>query len=238
MNIPNILKSSLALDFHENSKRSYPKSVFGKNCNKIYPNTSVMELVPEEILCRLDTCLSNRVSNREFSEEPLSFSKLSTLINLSAARRNFDAGIEHRMYPSAGGRFPLELYVVSFKSDYLKSGVYHYNVITNMLELMFEGNYSKDVMKICNNQSFVEEASCALIIAANFENTMEKYGERGYRYVLLDAGHLGQNIYLVSTALELGVVAIGGFDDDDLNRLLRLNGSYESSLYVFALGNN
>lgn len=72
-------------------------------------------------------------------------------------------------------------------------------------------------------------------IELRMEN-LRKYKERGYRFVLLDAGHIGQNLYLMATALDLSVVSIGGFFDDDVNDLLRLDGVNESALYVIAVG--
>jgi SagB-type dehydrogenase family enzyme len=69
-----------------------------------------------------------------------------------------------------------------------------------------------------------------------FNRTKIKYGERGYRYILLDAGYIGENIYLVSNAMGLGVVSIGGFIDDDINELLDINGVDEAVIYIFAIG--
>ena len=76
----------------------------------------------------------------------------------------------------------------------------------------------------------------ALIITGTFTKAITKYGERGYRYILLDAGHVGQNIYLVATALGLGVVGVCGFYDERVDDLLSLDGRMESTLYVFLLG--
>lgn len=75
-----------------------------------------------------------------------------------------------------------------------------------------------------------------IIITACFNRTLQKYGERGYRYVFLDAGHVGENIYLSSSYLNLGCVAIGGFDDDKLNDTLGIDGKNESSIYVLTIG--
>jgi len=65
---------------------------------------------------------------------------------------------------------------------------------------------------------------------------MFKYNERGYRFVLLDAGHLGQNVCLMATAMNLGVLPIGGFLDDELNRLLDIDGVHESVVYPLLVG--
>ena len=75
-----------------------------------------------------------------------------------------------------------------------------------------------------------------MIITGTFVKAVTKYGERGYRYVLLDAGHIGQNIYLIATALNLGVVGVCGFYDDKVNSLLSIDGLNESTLYIMLLG--
>jgi SagB-type dehydrogenase family enzyme len=75
-------------------------------------------------------------------------------------------------------------------------------------------------------------------MTAVFNRNQMKYGERGYRYILFEAGHIAQNVYLVSNAMDIGAVALGGFDDDLLNDFLEIDGEDESAVYAVVLGKN
>ena len=74
------------------------------------------------------------------------------------------------------------------------------------------------------------------MITALFQRTRWKYRERTYRYVMMETGHVGQNLYLAATALGLGVCAVGAFFDDALNDLLGLDGQTEAALYITSVG--
>ena len=80
------------------------------------------------------------------------------------------------------------------------------------------------------------QANVCFVISALFQRTRWKYHERTYRYVLMEAGHLGQNLYLAATALGLGACAVGAFFDDTLNQLLGLDGEQEAALYLVSVG--
>jgi SagB-type dehydrogenase family enzyme len=82
----------------------------------------------------------------------------------------------------------------------------------------------------------VSQASLVVIMVAVFARTCRKYGERGYRFVLLDCGHVAQNLHLVATAIGLGSVGIGGFLDDELNDVLDLDGVGEAVVHTIAVG--
>lgn len=187
---------------------------------------------------KFSTVLLNRRSSREFKIGSINLVMLSKLLFFSAGVNHLEEGIKFskRTYPSAGARYPLELYLVLFRPiGRLEQGIYHYNVKRHSLELIGLGDYKNELMKICG-QGWIKEALLIILISAVFDRTQTKYGERGYRYVLLDAGHLAQNIYLTSTALRLGCCAIGGFIDDQANSLLDLDGIKESVIYLAAIG--
>ena len=98
------------------------------------------------------------------------------------------------------------------------------------------GDPTKSLYQACCYQQYVHQAAVVVLISGVFQRTKRKYGERGYRYVLLDVGHLGQNIYLACTALGLAVMTTCGFFDEPANELLRLDGIDESMLYVAFIG--
>ncbi len=82
----------------------------------------------------------------------------------------------------------------------------------------------------------VLQASMVLVITAIFQRNQWKYQERAYRYVLLDAGHLGENLYLAATSLGLGPCGIGAFLDDEVNRLVGVGGREETAVYLVSIG--
>lgn len=187
----------------------------------------------------LEKIIKNRRSIRKFSNKPISLNDISRILfyssGLTYLHHNWNK--TRRAYPSAGARYPLELYLIILKETKgLKKGIYHYNVRKHALELLLAGDYK---VKICEyvNQKWVKRASVIIIITAIFDRTKIKYGERGYRYVFLDAGHLSQNIHLISTGLNLGCCAIGGFLDNEIGELLDLDNEKEAVIYINVIGN-
>ncbi|OGK64549.1 hypothetical protein A2313_00870 [Candidatus Roizmanbacteria bacterium RIFOXYB2_FULL_41_10] len=180
----------------------------------------------------LQNVLKQRQSSRQFGLKPISKTKLSQLLHYGAGLIN-PQNNEKRAYPSAGGRYPLEIYLLSLKTE-LPTGLYHYYIRNHSLEQlpMVEDLKIKDAFE----ENWVSRASLLIIITAVFKRTTIKYGDRGYRYILMESGHLGQNLYLVGQSLNLGCCAIGGFVDNQINQWLDLDGNQESAIYVLALG--
>ena len=164
---------------------------------------------------------------------------LSRLLTLSCGIRSVNEGESFRTYPSAGGRYPVEVYIAVFDSNELEKGLYHYNVRDDALEFIKSESYSEKVLEFYQNQTEIVKTKypCAILLSMVFSRTMAKYSERGYRYILLDAGHLSQNLYLVATYLGMGIVEFGaGVESDDyLDDLLGL-AQWESFFLGFALG--
>lgn len=187
----------------------------------------------------LDDILQRRRSVREFVLGPLGLTAVGQLLHASYGLRGYRHVDEQWAYdrysPSAGGLYPLELYVATQAVEGLPDGVYHYDARAHQLELMYTALVHSQVADITIGQQMIRDANLVIVISAIFERTMWKYGQRGYRYVWLEAGHLGQNLHLVSVALGLGAVAIGGFFDDEMNRLLELPGE-EDAIYLVCVG--
>lgn len=175
--------------------------------------------------------LKKRSSIRNFSLSPLTLQKISSLLFACAS---YNQSSEKRTYPSAGGRYPLEIYLISLNTQ-LKKGVYHYYVKNHSLEKIF--NINQELLSQSFTQKWVLNSAVIIVITAIFQRTCIKYGNRGYRYILLEAGHLGQNLSLACCANKLGCCSLGGFIDDNLNQLLHINGNDESVIYTFAVGN-
>lgn len=187
--------------------------------------------------------LLRRESNRDFKGGGINLESISKILyfsggirNYPEAERDFDNSV--RMYPSAGARYPLEIYFILFNSDDVGPGLYHYNVKQNSIELLMEGNFREEAISMTSstNKELVEKSDMLMIITAVYPRTVIKYGERGWRYCFLDAGHLGQNIYLVSSRINLKCCSVGGFFDNKIIEFLDINEEYEVPLYLFTIG--
>jgi SagB-type dehydrogenase family enzyme len=214
---------------------------------KSYPIASKIKLKSpkENRKVSLEKVLTKRRSTRTFSKKPIPVSKISQLLQLSygvsgsssITSNNETHSYELRSAPSAGALYSCEVYLVALNVKSIERGVYHYLPEASELEkLKSNGNLEELIHEGIIDPKQFQNWSAALIISGSFIKAVTKYGERGYRYVLLDAGHIGQNIYLVGTSLKLGVVGVCGFYDDKVNKLLFLDGQNESSLYIMLLG--
>jgi SagB-type dehydrogenase family enzyme len=188
----------------------------------------------------LGETLQRRESVRDFLLQPLPLETVGRLLNTCYGVRGYRQ-IEgqwtyDRPTPSAGGLYPLELYIAAQMVDDLVDGIYHYDARSHQLELRRTGVIHPDVASATLDQEMIHSANLVVAITAIFQRTMWKYRQRGYRYVWLDAGHLGQNLYLVATALGLGAMAVGGFYDAELNDLFALPADEEDVIYMVCIG--
>jgi len=113
--------------------------------------------------------------------------------------------------------------------------VYKYNPEGHELVKVRDGDVREQLAVATLGQTCVKEGTISIVIAAVYERTTGKYGERGVRYVHMEAGHTAQNIYLQATALDLGMVTVGAFHDDQVKDIVGLSGN-ESPLYVIPVG--
>jgi SagB-type dehydrogenase family enzyme len=141
-----------------------------------------------------------------------------------------------RAVPSAGACYPLELYVAAAAVAGAEPGLYHYNVLDHALEVVRLGAFRSELRHLFLDQPRVADAAAVLLFAAVFRRTAARYGARGYRYVMFEAGHAAQNACLVAGSLGLGSLCLGGFHDARLNRFLGLDGVSEAALYGVAVG--
>jgi SagB-type dehydrogenase family enzyme len=160
---------------------------------------------------------------RDFSAEPLTQAQLSQV--LWAAQGITDRGGALRAVPSAGATYPLEVYVVCGQDGVagVGAGVYQYNVAQHSLTLHHAGDLRSDLARAALSQGFISETPLTIVICASFRRTARGYGRRGERYVHIEVGHTGQNIYLEAAALGLATVAIGAFRDEAVREALKLD---------------
>jgi len=226
--ILNVKKTKLPYKkWHGSWKRIYFKS---------YPRLKEV-ILPKPVMnshFSLTTSLKQRCSRRDFHKVKISKEKLSTLLFYGSGLRYYkDENESRRFYPSAGGRYPLETYVISLNTE-LDKGVYHYNLKRHVLETIKSLNKFEHQRYF--DQRFIPQSSFIILLTAVFKRSVIKYGDRSYRYILIETGHLAQNLYLLSTILKLKCCAIGSFIDDKINSLLDINGVDESIIYILTFG--
>ncbi len=179
----------------------------------------------------VEEAIAKRRSIRSYTDEPITLDQLSQL--LWAAQGVTEERRKYRSAPSAGPTYPFEVYLVVGNVKGLSPGIYHYLPEEHALEAVKTGEFRRELQRAALNQEWVGNAPVDIVLVAFYERTTRVYGERGVRYVHMEAGHIGQNIYLQATALGLGTVAVGAFDDDDVRRLLETDGE---PLYIFPVG--
>lgn len=182
------------------------------------------------------TVIKKRRSQREFTQEPISLPHLSQL--LSATQGITHTAFDHsfRACPSAGALYPIETYLVVNRVEKLAPGIYHFYIPKHLLEVLAQGSFGSDLAEGALGQDMVGTAPVVFVWTAVVQRSKWKYKERGYRYIYLDAGHIGQNLYLAATALNLGCCTIGALFDEDVNQLIGLDGKGETVVYMGAVG--
>jgi len=174
-----------------------------------------------------ESVLYHRRSERTFGKQELSTEQISQL--LWACQGITENTWRFRTAPSSGATYPLEVYVCK------KDGVYHYLPESHSLEQTKKVDVRPALVRASLGQAFVGEAPAVFVIAADFDRTREKYGNRAERYVPMEAGHAAQNLLLQAVALGLVGCPVGAFWDDALVRSLELPFQHEP-LYMIPIG--
>lgn len=210
---------------------------------KTYPSARVKIELPE-VRPRpgspIQEVIEKRRSIREFAATPLELEELAQLLHYSygitEVRRYSNVTQSYRASPSAGGLYPLEIYPVLFNVNGTEPGIYHYNVLEHALESVRLGDHQDTLWSYTIRQEWVQQTSFLFVITGIPGRLLWKYRERGYRYVLIEAGHVAQNTYLVGTAMGIGICSIGGFLDDELAQFMFLDGVQEFPIYIVGGG--
>lgn len=188
---------------------------------------------------RVATAIAKRRSRREYADEPIPLAELGQLLWAAQGVTQRKVGtVDFRAAPSAGATYPLEVFVVPDEPgiEDVEPGVFHYRQDDHQLERVRSGSFGSRLQWIAIDQEWVGEAAMNIVITSIDERTTERYGVRGRRrYVPMEAGHVGQNIYLQAESLGLSTVAIGAFRDDALRSLLDI-GEDHRPLYIYPVG--
>lgn len=202
----------------------------------------------------LDRAIASRRTCRSFSGKPCFLTQLARVLRNACGTRclgpdrsrlpasgsgesHFARGAPEiqRTVPSAGGLYPLEMYCAAFRVRGLDPGLYHYDSLSHALlplsDPMDQGEFAEATL----HEGLIHRCCCVLIIAAAPSQVLGKYEDRGYRYILLEAGHVAQNVLLTAADEKLASVPLGGFLDDELMGMLCTDGIW-SPVYLIALG--
>lgn len=237
--------------YHENSKLSgFPLGLMDSPLamwqDALLPSLSYAShpataLPPPRMLGQpLEQALRERKSVADLERRELALDAVATLLHFAygITRPNPRAGFPHgfRAVPSGGALYPLELYFNAACVDGLEGGIYHYEPVANVVRRIVDGDQTAAIAEGFFFREIAEKASLIVFITGLFERTTMKYGERGYRFALLEAGHVAQNLALVTAALGLQGLSIGGFYDRRIDALLDIDGVDQSTLYAYAAG--
>jgi SagB-type dehydrogenase family enzyme len=208
---------------------------------KEYPCAPSTALTSRDLSRSTGEAMRDRISCRSFSETPLALDALGAMLAVSyGVEGEFSIGSRQyleRPVPSGGGLYPLELYPIVRRVDGLEAGIYHYAPLTHALEQLTVAQFSPAfISQLFMNQPYLSEAAAIILMTAVVERSMHKYGDRGYRYILLECGHVAQNICLAAACMDLGSLPIGGFFDGYLAELMGIDLEEEIIVYGMAVG--
>ncbi|WBY06413.1 SagB/ThcOx family dehydrogenase [Sphingomonas sp. 7/4-4] len=196
-----------------------------------------LDLPPATALpAALQAVVARRRTARAFGSEALDLADLAALLSASAAVTLPAQRRPLRAIPSAGALFPLELFIALPASETAPARLLHFDPIDSRLAVLKAGDAAKGLATCFVDPTLITQARAVFLIAGIFERSTFKYGERGYRFVLLEAGHLAQALIIAAEALGLAAAPLGGFFDRDLDDWLGLDGLQAGAVYAVAVG--
>jgi SagB-type dehydrogenase family enzyme len=186
----------------------------------------------------LRLALEARESVRRYANQPLELAELSYLLWCTQGVKGVQGDYAtFRNVPSAGARHAFETYLLVNHVESLPPGLYRFLALEHKLVAVdLEPGIAEAITKACWDQAMVQRCAVTFIWVAVAERMTWRYGQRGYRYIHLDAGHVCQNLYLAAEAIEGGVCAIAAFSDEDMNHLLGLDGEEQFVIYLATMG--
>jgi SagB-type dehydrogenase family enzyme len=239
------LVGTIGDDFHRTTKYVRGKMAGGyldwlskPEVYKQYGNQKTIKLsFPEQVkTLSFNDTIRLRRSIRGFSSKPMSLELVGYLLWYSTGIQRVEQGYAFRNAPSAGALYPIETYLFAKNIEGLTQGLYHYDIKSHLLETLVVGDFSISLVRACLGQPMLASAQVVFIWSAVFARSKWKYKQRAYRYVYLDCGHIGQNLALSATTLGLGSCQVGAFYDDEINKILGLDGKEESVIYLSVVG--
>jgi SagB-type dehydrogenase family enzyme len=244
--------------FHENSKMSryerHPTFPFHPSDAQVvrvmrslrtvkrytdFPKVALpRELAPADK--SFDDLVLERRTARSFGSGAISLPALAKILyfsyGITADNAETDFPRPFRAVPSGGALFPLELYLHATRVQGLESGLYHFDPEDMTLDVLRRGDEIDRLAPILVQADLARQAAALVLVTAVFYRSTFKYGDRGYRFVLIEAGHLAENAVLAAGSTGLASASIGGFADREVDRYLGIDGLSESTVYALLLG--
>jgi SagB-type dehydrogenase family enzyme len=203
---------------------------------KRYPEAERFELPPAtRLTATLENAIRRRLSERSFADDPLPLDALATLLRLGSGI-TAQGDLPRRGAPSAGGLYAVETYPIAVRVEGIDAGVYHYAVLDDDLELVHRMPGREAMEGFMPPELYDGRPALVLALSVIFARVQAKYLERGYRFALLEAGHIAQNFLLTATALGLSAVPVGGFWDDPFNEFMGFDPITEAVVYSVLVG--
>lgn len=185
----------------------------------------------------LRECIEKRRSFRDYSNKPLSLEELSYLLWCTQGVTEITPKNLLRNVPSAGARHAFETYILVKNVAGLKPGIYRLIGTKHcLIEHNLDAGIAQKVKDACNGQDLFDPCAVVFMWAAVAYRMTWRYWERGYRYILMDSGHVCQNLYLAAESIDCGACAVAAYDDDELNKLLGLDGVDQFIVYIGVVG--
>jgi SagB-type dehydrogenase family enzyme len=198
---------------------------------------------PDPVVTPFSEIMARRRSCRSFTGQRITIDELSeTLSSVRSNRKaksslDKDLELRFRPYPSGGGLYPCEIYMVASAVDGLKKGVYHYDPFGHALTLIAPmpsaSQFQKDMSDLDGTTGNV---AVTFFITALFERTVVKYAERGYRFAIAEAGMIGLMLNLAAVGIDLGTLNWGGYIEDKIDRILAIDGVSETVVGCLLIG--
>lgn len=180
----------------------------------------------------IEKAIKSRRTLRSFAANPIPFKSFSQI--LWAGQGIIEEGGFRRSVPSGGALYPLDIYALVGERgvEEIESGVYHYEPRTHEITVVKEGDLRRELARAALGQMWMAEAPLSLIVTAEYQRSSSKYGERGVRYSMIEAGHAAQNIFLQVEALGLGAGIVGAFNDREVIWVAKLRQGHEPLLIM------
>lgn len=180
----------------------------------------------------VEQAIKHRRTIRSYLSKPLSLEQLTQLF-WAAQGITEDRGFK-RSAPSGGALYPMDIYAVMGDNavDGLTAGIYRYDPHKHAAVLITEGDVRQDLARTALSQMWMANAPLNLVITSEYRRITRKYGTRGERYAMIEAGHIGQNIFLQAEALGLRAGIVGAFHDNDVIRVMKIPRSHEPLLIL------
>jgi len=198
------------------------------------PDFNDTEILQENV----KSVINLRESIRSYKQVNISLSELSYLLWCTQGVKEVFSGIAtKRTVPSAGARHAMETTLLVNRVDGLKPGLYRYLSLEHQLGVFkIDNHISDEIVKSAFGQDFIKNSAVTFIWMAVIYRMKWRYGERAYRYIFLDAGHVAQNLYLSAESIGCGVCAIAAFSDDEMNQILNIDGKEQFVVYMATVG--